>query len=134
MDVKKFTIASVGAGITLFLTGFVFYGILLRDFMESHSAPGLMKEVPMMFPLILGELMMAMFVTLVLMHWDGAESFGGGLKAGALLGISFAFGLNLVFYATMNMLEPIAILPDTLVHTVRLGLAGGVIGLVLSRP
>lgn len=134
MDTKKFIIASVAATVTLFLTGFLFYGLLLREFMEAHSTPGLMKDVPLLFPVVLGELMMAMFLTLVFIRWGDLRSFGEGVKAGAMLGLTFSFGLNLVFYGTMNMIEPIAILPDTLANTVRLSFAGGVIGLVLGRP
>ena len=101
--------------------------------MAANSAPGLMKEMPDMAPLLLGELCIAAFLTLILSRWEGITSFGAGAKAGAVLGLLLALGLNLVFYATMNMIEPITILPDTLVNTIRMGLAGGVIGLVLGR-
>ena len=63
MDAKKFAIASVAGGVMLFLTGFVFYGVLLSEFMEANAAPGLAKDMPDMAPLILGELVLAAFLT-----------------------------------------------------------------------
>ena len=133
MDTKKFAIATVAGGVVLLLTRFVFYGVLLRDFMAANSAPGVMKVVPDMAPLVLGELCVAAFLTLILSRWEGITSFGAGAKAGAVLGLLFALGLNLVFYATMNMIEAVAIPADTVVNTIRMCLAGGVIGLVLGR-
>jgi hypothetical protein len=133
MDAKKFLIATLAGGITLFAAGALFYGVLLKDFMAANSAPGFMKEVPDMPLLILGELFIAAFLTLILSRWQGITSFASGAKAGALLGLLFALGLNLVFYATSNMMEAVMIPADTAVNAVRMGLAGGVIGLVLGR-
>ena len=133
MDTKKFAIATVAGSVVLLLTGFVFYGVLLRDFMAANSAPGVMKEVPDMAPLVLGELCIAAFLTLILSRWEGITSFGAGAKSGAVLVLLFALGLNLVFYATMNMIEAVAIPADTVVNTIRMCLAGGVIGLALGR-
>ena len=101
--------------------------------MAANSAPGFMKEVPDMPLLILGELFIAAFLTLILIRWPGITSFAAGAKAGVVLGLLFAIGLNLVFYATSNMMQPILIPADTAVNAVRMGLAGGVIGLVLGR-
>ena len=92
-----------------------------------------MKEQPDFGPLILGELLIGAFLTLILSRWSGIGSFAAGAKAGAMLGLLFALGLNLVFYATMNIMEPVAIPADTAVNVVRIGLAGGVIGVVLGR-
>jgi len=133
MDAKKCLIATLAGGITLFAAGFVFYGVLLMDFMVANSPPGLMKEMPDMAPLILGELFIAAFLTLVLSRWPGINNFVAGAKAGAMLGLLFALGLNLIFYATSNMMTPIVIPIDTVVNAIRMGLAGGVIGLVLGR-
>ena len=132
MDAKKFVLASLAGGVTLFVTGFVFYGVLLRDFMEANSAPGVMKAQPDMVPLIFGELVFGAFLTLVLSRWSGIGNFAGGAKAGAMIGLLLGLGLNLVFYATANIMEAVAIPVDTLVAVVRLSLAGGVIGALLG--
>lgn len=133
MDAKKFAMASVAGGVMLFLLGFVLYGVLLSEFMEANMTPGVAKEMPDMVPLILGELVLAAFLTLILSRWSGIESFGAGAKAGALLGLLLGLGLNLELYGTMNLSGPATIPVDTLINAVRMGLTGGVIGVVLGR-
>ena len=133
MDAKKFAMASVAGGVTLFLLGFVLYGVLLSEFMEANAAPGVVKEMPDMVPLILGELVLAAFLTLILSRWSGITSFGAGAKDGAVLGLLLGLGLNLELYGTMNLSGPATIPVDTLINAVRMGLTGGVIGLVLGR-
>ena len=133
MDAKKFAMASVAGGVMLFLTGFVLYGVLLSEFMEANMAPGVAKEMPDMAPLILGELVLAAFLTVILSRWSGITSFGAGARAGALLGLLLGLGLNLEMYGTMNLAGPATIPVDTLVNAARMGLAGGVIGVVLGR-
>ena len=133
MDAKKFAMASVAGGVTLFLLGFVLYGVLLSEFMEANAAPGVVKEMPDMVPLILGGLVLAAFLTLILSRWSGITSFGAGAKAGALLGLLLGLGLNLELYGTMNLSGPATIPVDTLINAVRMSLTGGVIGVVLGR-
>ena len=82
MDAKKFLLATLAGGITLFAAGAVLYGVLLRDFMAANSAPGFMKEVPDMPLLILGELFIAAFLTLILIRWPGITSFCRGSQGG----------------------------------------------------
>ncbi len=133
MDAKKFAIASVAGGVMLFLLGFVFYGLLLSEFFGANMTPGVGKDMPDMVPLILGELVLAAFLTVILSRWSGITSFGAGARAGALLGLLLGLGLNLEMYGTMNLSGPATIPVDTLVNTVRMSLTGGVIGVVLGR-
>ena len=133
MDTKKFALASLAGGIVLFATGFLLYGVLLRGFFEANSPAGLMKTQPDMGPLILGELVFAALLTLILSKWPGTGSFAQGARAGALLGLLLGLGINLVFYATMNMMEAVVIPADTAITVVRFALAGGAVGAVLGR-
>lgn len=133
MDAKKFAMASVAGGVMLFLLGFVFYGVLLSEFLEANMTPGVAKEMPDMVALFLGEIVLAAFLTLVLSRWSGITSFGAGAKAGAVLGLLLGLGLNLELYGTVNLSAPVIIPVDTLVYAVRMGLTGGVIGVILGR-
>jgi len=133
MDAKKFSVATIAAGVTLVVTGGVLYDLLLADFMEANSAPGLMKEQPNFALLVIGEVFIAAFLTLILSRWQGVDTFVKGLKAGAILGFLFALGINLELYAVMNLMQAVTIPVDTLVNAVRMGLAGGVIGVVIGR-
>ena len=133
MDAKKFAMASVAGGVMLFLLGFVFYGVLLSEFLEANMTPGVAKEMPDMVALFLGEIVLAAFLTLILSRWSGITSFGVGAKAGAVLGLLLGLGLNLELYGTVNLSAPVIIPVDTLVYAVRMGLTGGVIGVILGR-
>ena len=79
---EKLVLASLAGGVLLFATGFVFYGVLLRDFMEANSPAGLMKAQPDMTPLIIGEIIFGMFLTLILSRWSGMGSFAEGRRRG----------------------------------------------------
>ena len=52
MDTKKFLFASLAGGILFFVSGYLAYGVLLRDFMVAAG----MKETPDMGVLILSQL------------------------------------------------------------------------------
>ena len=133
MDMKRFVLASLAGGLILLATGFLFYAVLLRDFMEANSAPGLMKAQPDMALLSLGALLLGAFLTLILSRWPGIGNFADGAKAGAMLGLLLGLGLNLALYATMNIMEAVTLPVHTIVAVARVSLASGAIGAVLGR-
>ena len=104
MDTKNFLLASLAGGIVFFVSGFLFYGVLLSDFMVAGSAEGVMKETPDFVPLILSQLIFGAFLTMVLRRWPGAGTLAQGAKAGASLGVMLGLGFSLVQYATMNVM------------------------------
>ncbi len=76
MDTKNFLLASLAGGIVFFVSGFLFYGVLLSDFMVAGSAEGVMKETPDFVPLILSQLIFGAFLTMVLRRWPELSSKG----------------------------------------------------------
>jgi hypothetical protein len=133
MSAKSFLLATVAGGVTLFLLGGLFYGMLLADFFDSRSAANVMRETPIWGALILGELVMAALVTLIFGRWATISTPVGGLKAGAIIGLLMAVAINLTMYAVSNIVDPTAGVVEVVVAAVRLGVAGAVIGLVLSK-
>jgi hypothetical protein len=133
VETKNCVFASLAGGVVLFATGFLLYGVLFRGFFEANAPAGLMKTPPDMGPLIAGELVFGAFLALILSKWSGTGSFAQGARAGALLGLLLGLGINLVFYATMNMMEAVVIPADTVITVVRFALAGGAVGAVLGR-
>ena len=133
MDTKNFLLASLADGIVFFVSGFLFYGVLLRDFMVAGSAEGAMKETPDFVPLILSQLIFGAFLTMVLRRWPGAATLAQGAKAGASLGVLLGLGFSLVQYATMNVMTATLIPVEAVVGAIRGALAGGAIGAVLGR-
>ena len=132
MNAKKFVLAALAGGIVLVATGFLVYGVLLREFIQANSAAGLMKDQPDMGPLILGGLVWGSFLTLI-SRWSDAGSFAQGARTGAIVGLLVGLGINLVFYATMNLMEAVVIPINTVITSVRFALACGAIGAVLGR-
>ena len=133
MDTKNFLIASLAGGIVFFVSGYVFYGVLLHDFMVASSEAGVMKETPDFGPLILSQLIFGAFLTMVLRRWPGAATLAQGAKAGASLLVLLGLGFSLAQYATMNVMEPAVVPVNAVVMAIRGALAGGAIGAVLGR-
>ena len=130
MDTKKFLLASLAGGILFFVSGYLAYGVLLRDFMV---AAGVMKETPDMGVLILSQMIFGVFLTMVLRRWPGAETLAQGAKVGAVLVVLLTLGSSLVEYATTNALNPAVIPVRAVVSAVQGALAGGAISAVLGR-
>ena len=130
MDTKKFLLASLAGAILFFVSGYLAYGVLLRDFMV---AAGVMKETPDMGVLILSQLIFGVFLTMVLRRWPGAETLAQGAKVGAVLVLLVSLGFSLVQYATAIELSPAVITVRAVVAAVQGALAGGAIGAVLGR-
>ena len=135
MTTQRFALATVVGGITLFVLGFLIYGVLLMDFFAANtgSATGALREVPLFWSLGLGELALAALLTLAIGGWARKASAADGLKTGAVVGLLLSLAVGLTFYGVTNMSNLTATLTDIVVGTVRLALAGAAIGAVLSK-
>ena len=133
MGAKKVVLATLSGGVAFFVSGFLLYGLLLRELMVANTAAGTMKEIPEFPPLILSNLVLGAFLTLVLSKWDGARNLVGGVKAGILMGLLLGLGVGLALFATTNMMTGVGVLLDTVVTAIRFAIAGGAIGAVLGR-
>jgi hypothetical protein len=135
MDTKKFLTGTVVGGITYFILGYLFYGVLLMDFFQSQtgSASGVSREMDEMvwWALILGNFVFAAFITYIFLKWAHISTFKSGLRAGASIGFLLSLGYNLIYYGTSNMMTLTGALADVIVGTVITALLGAVIGAVL---
>ncbi|WP_370086852.1 hypothetical protein [Ekhidna sp.] len=137
MTAKNRVIATLAGTVSLFLLGWVFYGMLLMGFYEQNagSAIGVMREEADMvwWALVLGNVFQAYFLVFVFSKWEGINSFGAGFKAGALIGLILGIGFNLIMYATSNMMNLTATLVDPLVGMIMMGITGGIIGMIAGK-
>ena len=133
MGSKRIVLAVLAGGVAFFVTGFLLYGLLLREVMVANTAAGTMKEIPDFPPLILSNLVLAAFLTLILSKWDGARNLIGGVKAGVPIGLLWALGVGLALYAATNMMTGVGVLVDTAATVVRFAVAGGAIGAISGR-
>ncbi|MBK8608530.1 MAG: hypothetical protein IPL84_00865 [Chitinophagaceae bacterium] len=65
MDIKKLLLGSIAGGITTYLLGWVIYGMLLMDFMDSHTGVAgiISRPEPDQLYLVLGNLAMGLMFT-----------------------------------------------------------------------
>lgn len=130
----KFLSASLAAGLTLFILGWLFYALLLMNFFEANTmVAGVWKESPNLLFILLGELLTGAALVYVVSTLGGALDFAGGTKTGAMLGLLLGLGLALTFYGSSNMMTLMGWLGDTVVTIIRFTIAGGVGALVMGK-
>lgn len=129
--------ATLAGFVVYFMLGFLSYGVLLADFMAANtgSATGVMRaeEETVWWALIAGNIVQAYLLVYIFGNWARISTFGGGVKAGAMIGFIMALGMDLNIYGTMNTMNMTTALVDPIVLAVMMGLTGGVIGWVLGR-
>ena len=125
---SKTLIAALLGGLTLFVLGYIVYGLLLADFFASSVD----RAEPLILYIGLGELVFGYLIVWVFSQTDTSTA-ADGAKAGAILGLLLFLGLNLIMYGVFEMAELSTNLVDVLVGTVRFGAAGAVVGWYLGR-
>ena len=137
MDAKKRIMATLAGFVVYFLLGFLLYGILLMDFMAANTgtATNVMRTDADMqwWALIAGNVMQAYLLVYIFGNWANITTFGGGVKAGAIIGFIMSLGFGLNMYGTTNISNLTATLADPFVMAVMMGLTGGVVGWMLGR-
>ena len=135
MGTNKLAFATLAGAVTAFILGYALYGVLLAGFFAANAgtATGVMKEVPSMVPLALGQIPGALLLALVIQRWGGSRSIAGGAKVGAIFGLLMSLTYDLIAYATTNISNLTAALVDPLVTTFLMSVVGAVIGLVLGK-
>jgi hypothetical protein len=130
MNWKKFFIAFIAAFVFLFVFGFIWYGNLMH---------GVHQEVPALFRpegdfkehfpwLILGEIVMAFFLTMLCARFVPAGGAGAGAMLGILVGLVFA-GNDLIAFAVHPLTTKILggwIVGDVIMFAI----AGAIIGAI----
>lgn len=128
--------ATVAGGIAFFVLGFVIYGLILDPMVmkpNMNEFPGLMKEVPSWIPLVLANMVSALFLAYIFDRWASIRTFVGGMKAGAIIMFLIALSFQLMFIAFWNLTKNyIPNVADVIGSTVLGAIGGGVIGQVLG--
>ncbi len=128
--------ATVVGGITIFVLGFLIYGLLLDPYMKANMVEyaGLIKDPPGWAALVGANMANALLFAYIFDKWAGIKTFVGGLKGGAIIMFLISLTLDLQFLAFMNLWKggPLPIVVDIIGATVLGALAGGVIGAVLG--
>lgn len=99
MKTKNFLVSGIVGGIVYYLLGWLFYGILLKDFFPQPEASS-----QVMIYILLGCLTYSLFIAYIFNKWAQITKAGTGAKAGAMIGLFLG-----LFYNFFNM----AMMPET---------------------
>ncbi|HLA56551.1 MAG TPA: hypothetical protein VK623_10645 [Flavobacterium sp.] len=130
MKIKNFVIAGIAGGITDFLLGWVFYGMLFREYFGG--------EEPNLTFIFLGCMAYGFFMSYLLVNWANAITLVSGLKAGATVGFFVGLTDNL-FRLSMGttVIDYQRILVDIIIYILMgagLGAAVAATNGALSKP
>jgi hypothetical protein len=132
---KRLLIGSIAGGVALYILGYVFWGTLFADFFAANagSAEGVPRETEILWASGLGTLLYAVLVTMTIEARSGTTSVVDGLKAGAIVGFLVWGTADFIFYGNFNLSNLNATIADIALETVRAGVGGAVIAVVLSK-
>lgn len=133
MFTKQHLLATLAGAVTLFLLGWVIWGMATMSFFEAHSNASLMKaDADMdMIHIFLGNLVAALAMSTLYGKWShGNHSAGGGFVFGAWVGVLIGLGMGLVMMGTSNMMDATGHFTEAALDIVYYGIAGAVIALV----
>ena len=128
-------LATVVGAVTIFLLGYLFFGILLEPYTTAGEIPyaGLRKAPLDMLLLVLKNIVQSFLLVYIFEYLAGIRTFLGGMKAGAAIMFLITLSLNLSLLSIMNLhtgYTPNIL--DLAGETVRAALGGGVIGAILG--
>ena len=130
----KVLLATLAGAIAAFLFGWLVFGILLADFYAANTPvyEGLMKNPPNLLMIFCSNLITAFLLAFIFNRWAGIKSPGEGAQAGLIIVVLTGLSLDLIMYATMNLLSPRVIVVDLISNGAFGGLIGAVVGYVLG--
>lgn len=127
--------AAVAGGIITFIAGWLLYGMVLADFFAANagSATGVTKDPPVLWAMFAGNTVMSLLLAVIFEKWAGIKTLAAGAQAGALVGVLVALGIDLMIYATSNLMNLTGTCADVVVSTLMATISGAAVGWVLGR-
>lgn len=136
MGNNKIIFAGLAGGVTLFLLGWLIYGMLLMEFMAANagSATGVPKSETEMSLLwiFIGNLSTAFLLALIFGKYGNIKDAMAGATAGAMFGFFLSLGFDGVMYGTTHIMNMTGMFVDIAVSTVMFAIAGAVVAAVLG--
>lgn len=131
---KKLAFATLAGAAAGFITEVLLYGVLLADFFATNagSATGVNRAEPNLVVIALGQIPLALLLTLFISRWGSSPSLASGARLGAMFGLLLELGVDLTMYGTTHIANLTATLVDPFVTLVQGAVTGAVIGLVLG--
>jgi len=133
MDIKKWIIGGITAGILFFLLGWLIYGNLLMDFMNNHTgaAGNVMRPEPEMLYLVIGNLAAGFMLAYVFIKGNVSSAANGFITAG-ILGLLISVSYDCMIYATSTVMSKTGMATDVVVSTVMFAIVGAITAFVMN--
>lgn len=135
MNIRIIT-ASLAGAITLFMLGYLIWGILLGSYFNANDIhyEGIAKASPNLGALFLSNIVWAYLLAFIFEKWAAIRNFSNGILGAALIGLLIHAGIEFSAIGTQNLYKEAApVILDVLAETARMSLAGGIIALVLGK-
>ena len=137
MNTNKILLAGLIGGAVAFLLGFLIFGIMLSEFLQSNagSATGVVRgESEMLWaPMVIGHLAWGMFFAIIYGRWANISTFATGAKAGAVLGFLSALTQNMINLGSTHVMNPTAAMSNIVAVSIVSAIVGGVVAWFLGR-
>ncbi|TPV33808.1 DUF1761 domain-containing protein [Paucihalobacter ruber] len=129
MKTKNFLVSGAVAGIVYFLLGWLFYGILFKDFFPEQPE----ETTQTMLMIFLGCLTYGLFVAYIFTKWAQISTATTGLKGGAIIGLFTALFYNFFNMAMANGSTYEMFAMDTAITIVSTAIIGAVAGAINGK-
>ena len=135
MDMKQLTIGTIIGGVTLYVTGYVLFDLLAGDFYAANinAAPGLMRDTQVMWAMALGNLALALLITIGMVSAAGPITMASGAKTGAIYAFLAWMSADFILYGILNLTTLNLVGADAVLEPVHGGISGAVIAIALSK-
>jgi len=134
MNTQKFIVSGIVGGIVMFVAGYVVYGLVLMNYLNTH--PGLadpkivhrqMSEF-VWWALILGHIFYGLTLSYIYNKWANISTAAAGAMAGAILGLLFVLSYDLPMYGTTMLLSKYSFAADVLGNVIVSTITGAAVG------
>lgn len=136
MSIVRYAMALIVGTLVLLVLGFILYAMVFTGYFAANAEPGagaVAKDPPDMLFIYLSELILAALLCVVIGCWAGVSGMVAGFRTGAVFGFLLSLAISMMFYGTVNYMNLQATLFDVVLTTVRVAVAGAVIGMLLRR-
>lgn len=133
----KVILAALAGAVTSFLSGWVIYGMLLKNYMDANTSEAARSVMRSDDDMLLWAIFAACFVwalllALIFTRWAGISTFKTGAIAGGWVMFLIALGTGFYTYSMLNIHTLSYVLVDSLINAVQGLLVGGVIGWMIG--
>lgn len=133
MNITKLLSGGIAGAVAFFLLGWLFYGVLLMDFMASN--PGVVgnigKEEPNFMYLIIGNIAQGLLLAYIFIKAN-ITSVTSGLITGLIIGFLLSVSFDCIMYATTNIISRKAMAADVAAASVMTAIAGAVVAMIIG--